>query len=55
MMWRLVTGEYFQTKFGRWCKFYQVDYLFGEKLANYECQKISKVVIAGSLVREIGS
>jgi hypothetical protein len=28
--------------------------MFPEKLANYECHKISKVVIAASLVGEIG-
>ncbi len=55
MMWRLVTGKFFQTKFGRQYKFDQVDWLFGEKLANYECDKISKEVIAASLVWEIGT
>jgi hypothetical protein len=49
-MWRFVTGEFFETKFGRRCKFDEVDYLFGGKLAKYECHKISKVVIAASLV-----
>ncbi len=29
-----------------------MDYLFGEKLANYECQKISKVVIHKGPVRK---
>jgi hypothetical protein len=49
-MWRFVSGEYFQTKFGRRRKFDYVDYLFGEKLGNSECDKISKVVIVASLV-----
>jgi hypothetical protein len=49
-MWRFVTGEFFQTKFAGGCKFELVDSLFGEKLANYECHKVSKVVIAASLV-----
>ncbi len=48
MMWRLVTVKFFKTKFGRQSEFNHVDKLSGEKLRNYECHKVSKVVIAAS-------